>query len=343
VVTVAYRLGVFGWMNHAEMTARNLALHDLTLALDWVHTHIAKFGGDPERITVSGESAGAANALHLAISPLSDSKISGLIHQSGGWPVVGGPTPAEAEARALQLQQTLLGPGGNLEGLRSVSAQKLMEVSGDIYAGMRFGAIQDAESLPRTLQQQVADGDLPALDIVIGTNANESLMYIKPGATNATYLEGRVPTERWPNVLAAAGGDLDQPALFDRLGTAVTFLCPSLTLANAVTSAGGRAFVYRFDRVRPGFDSIGAYHGAELPYVFDRHDSWLPTESVDRTLTRLMLDYWQGFITEGDPNSSDLMVWPPWQSGDHQAVIFSEESSVMPHPDVEFCSVFSDA
>ena len=152
VVTVAYRLGVFGWMNHAEMTARNLALHDLTLALDWVHTHIAKFGGDPERITVSGESAGAANALHLAISPLSDSKISGLIHQSGGWPVVGGPTPAEAEARALQLQQTLLGPGGNLEGLRSVSAQKLMEVSGDIYAGMRFGAIQDAESLPRTLQ-----------------------------------------------------------------------------------------------------------------------------------------------------------------------------------------------
>ena len=92
-----------------------------------------------------------------------------------------------------------------------------------------------------------------------------------------------------------------------------------------------------------GFDSIGAYHGAELPYVFDRHDSWLPTESVDRTLTRLMLDYWQGFITEGDPNSSDLMVWPPWQSGDHQAVIFSEESSVMPHPDVEFCSVFSDS
>ena len=343
VVTVAYRLGVFGWMNHPEMTARNLALHDLTLALDWVHTHIAKFGGDPERITVSGESAGAANALHLALSPLSDSKISRLIHQSSGWPVVEGSTPAETKARALQLQQTLLGPAGSLEGLRSIPAKQLMDASSEVYAGMRFGAIQDAESLPRTLQQQVTDGDLPALDIVIGTNANESLMYIKPTATIASYLEGRVPTERWPNVLAAAGSNLDQRALFDRLRTAVIFLCPSLTLANAVASAGGRAFVYRFDRVRPSFDSIGAYHGAELPYVFDRHDNWLPTESVDRTLTRLMLDYWQGFITQGDPNGSDLMVWPTWQSGDHQAVIFSEESSVMPHPDVELCSVFSDS
>ena len=342
VVTVAYRLGVFGWMNHPEMAASNLALHDLSLALDWVHTHITNFGGDPERITVSGESAGAANALHLALSPLSGTKIHGVIHQSGGWPVVGGPTLTEAKARAMQLQEVLLGPNGSLEGLRDVPAKNLMDVTGDIYAGMRFGAIEDAESLPRTLQQRVTDGDLPPLDIIIGTNANESLMYIRPGATVASYLEGRVSTERWPAVLAAAGDGLDEEALFDRLGTAVTFLCPSLTLADAVSAAGGRAFVYRFDRVRPGFNSIGAYHGAELPYVFDRHDNWLPTESEDRTLTRTLLDYWHGFVTRGDPNGSELMTWPPWQPSDHQAVIFSEESSVMPHPDVEFCSVFSD-
>lgn len=343
VVTVAYRLGVFGWMNHPDMTTRNLALHDLSLALDWVHAHIAKFGGDPERITVSGESAGAANALHLALSPLSASKIRGVIHQSGGWPVVGGPTPAETSARALQLQQTLLGLDGSLEGLRRVPAQKLMEVSADIYAGMRFGAIQDAESLPRTLQQQVADGDLPPLDIIIGTNANESLMYIQPQATVATYLEGRVPTARWPNVLAAAGDGLDQGALFDRLGTAVTFLCPSLTLANAVSAAGGRAFVYRFDRVRPGFDSIGAYHGAELPYVFDRHDAWLPTEETDRSLTELMLQYWQRFMTQGEPGGVGMRNWPRWQPADQKAVIFSEDSKVKSHPDTEFCSVLSGA
>jgi para-nitrobenzyl esterase len=242
----------------------------------------------------------------------------------------------------MQLQNVLLGPNGSLEDLRDVPAKTLMDVTGDIYAGMRFGAIQDAESLPRTLQQRVTDGDLPPLDIIIGTNANESLMYIRPGATVASYLEGRVSEARWPAVVAAAGAGLDEEALFDRLGTAVTFLCPSLTLADAVSAAGGRAFVYRFDRVRPGFNSIGAYHGAELPYVFDRHDNWLPTESEDRTLTRVLLDYWHSFVTQGDPNGSGLMTWPSWQPSDHQAVIFSEGSSVMPHPDVEFCSVFSD-
>ena len=342
VVTVAYRLGVFGWMNHPEMATSNLALHDLSLALDWVHTHIAEFGGDPERITVSGESAGAANALHLALSPLSGTKISGVIHQSGGWPVVGGPTPAEAKARALELQQTLLGPKGSLEGLRDLPAQKLMDVTGDIYSGMRFGAIEDTESLPRTLQQRVADGDLPPLNIIIGTNANESLMYIKPEATVASYLQDRIPAHRWSAVVAAAGDGLDERTTFDRLGTAVTFLCPSLMLADAMGSAGGRVFVYRFDRVRPNFDSIGAYHGAELPYVFDRHDAWLPTEAIDNGLTEMMVGYWHRFISQGDPNGPDLMVWPQWQPTDQKAVIFSEDSSVMLHPDSEFCAVLSD-
>jgi para-nitrobenzyl esterase len=342
VVTVAYRLGVFGWMNHPEMTTRNLALHDLSLALDWVHTHIAKFGGDPERITVSGESAGAANALHLALSPLSGTKIHGVIHQSGGWPAVGGPTPKETRSRAQQLQQVLLGPEGSLEGLRDLPAQKLMDVTGDIYSGMRFGAIEDTESLPRTLQQRVADGDLPPLNIIIGTNANESLMYIKPEATVASYLQDRIPAHRWSAVVAAAGDGLDERTTFDRLGTAVTFLCPSLMLADAMGSAGGRVFVYRFDRVRPNFDSIGAYHGAELPYVFDRHDAWLPTEAVDNGLTEMMVGYWHRFISQGDPNGPDLMVWPQWQPTDQKAVIFSEDSSVMLHPDSEFCAVLSD-
>jgi para-nitrobenzyl esterase len=107
-------------------------------------------------------------------------------------------------------------------------------------------------------------------------------------------------------------------------------------------SAGGRVFVYRFDRVRPNFDSIGAYHGAELPYVFDRHDAWLPTEAVDNGLTEMMVGYWHRFISQGDPNGPDLMVWPQWQPTDQKAVIFSEDSSVMLHPDSEFCAVLSD-
>ncbi len=341
VVTVAYRLGVFGWMNHPQMALRNLALHDLALALSWVHSHVARFGGDPERITVSGESAGAANALHLALSPLSGEKLSGIIHQSGGWPVVEGATSAEAHALALALQHSLLGSTGSLDGLRGVPAQALMERAAEVYSGVRFGAIQDAESLPRTLQHRVAVGDVPPLDIIIGTNANESLMYIRPEATAASYLGGRVPPHRWSAVLSSLGDGIENAEIFDRLGTALTFTCPSLSLATAIALAGGRSWVYRFDRVRPGFEGIGAYHGAELPYVFDRHDAWLPTDETDRTLTKMMLEYWQGFISRGEPNGQDLLTWPLWQVHSQQAVIFSEASNVMAHPDVALCEVLS--
>ena len=106
VVTVAYRLGVFGWLSHPEMEARNLALYDLAMSLEWVYQHIGKFGGDPNRITVSGESSGATNALHLAVSPLSRGRVGGLIHQSGGWPLDDTPDRNEATARGHRARTT---------------------------------------------------------------------------------------------------------------------------------------------------------------------------------------------------------------------------------------------
>jgi len=342
VVTVAYRLGVFGWMHHPDMARANLGLLDLALALDWVYQHIGAFGGDPGRITVSGESAGAANALHLAISPLSRDRIRGVIHQSGGWPVTGGPTPEQAADRALALQQQLLGADGSLEKLRALPAEALIAATPEVYRGVRFGALQDDESLPRTLQQRVRDGDLPPLDMIIGSNANESLMYIRPGDTAAAYLKERLPEESWPEVLGSFEDDASEQSILDRLGTGLTFLCPSLTLADAISRSGGRAWVYRFDRVRPGFASIGAYHGAELPYVFDRHDDWLPMEPVDRALTETLVDYWKGFISRGDPNGQGVPEWPVWETEGQQAVIFSDASKVMTHPDLAFCELLSE-
>jgi len=76
VVTVGYRLGVFGWLSHPDMSIQNAGLHDLIVALNWIHTHIGAFGGDPTRITVSGESAGADNALHLALAPAMKGRVS---------------------------------------------------------------------------------------------------------------------------------------------------------------------------------------------------------------------------------------------------------------------------
>ena len=129
VVSVAYRLGIFGWLNHPEMTIKNPALHDLAMSLAWVREHIAAFGGDPERLTVVGESAGADNAIHLAISPLSQGRFRGLIQQSGGWSFDEGPDTPAAEAHALEFQRSLLGETGSLDGLRGIPSAQLLEAA----------------------------------------------------------------------------------------------------------------------------------------------------------------------------------------------------------------------
>ena len=157
------------------------------------------------------------------------------------------------------------------------------------------------------------------------------------------YLEGYFPPETWDDIKVMLGADLSELAQMDRLRSAVQYTCPSLALAQAAQDAGGAAYVYRFDRVREDFDAIGAYHGAELPYVFDTHDAWIPTDVVDYQITNALVDYWVAFLTNGSPNESESgdtetgrMIWPAWTQK-HQALIVSDEVSAQTHPDAALC------
>ena len=91
--------------------------------------------------------------------------------------------------------------------------------------------------------------------------------------------------------------------------------CPSLRFADAVAAAGVPTWVYRFARTRPGD------HGAEIPYVFDTHDAWLPTDADDRLLTRRMMDYWLNFARTGDPNGETLPTSPRWRAGGEALIL----------------------
>ena len=300
VVTVAYRLGVFGWLSHPDMNIQNAGLHDLIAALDWVSENITAFGGDPSRIVVSGESAGADNALHLALSPAMSGKLAGVIHQSAGWSVTSTLSRDTGFALGKTLVEHHLGPEGDFEGLKHIAAQDLLDSQVKLFSDHYFSPIPDAETLPIPLEDVVEGGTFPKLDLIIGSNRNESLMYLPEGARLEDYLEGFFPVESWGEIRRLLGTDLSELAQMDRLRSAVQYTCPSLTLASALHNAGGSAYVYRFDRVREGFEPIGAYHGAELPYVFDRHDPWMPTSDVDRKITAAMVDYWMAFLTS-DP------------------------------------------
>ena len=149
----------------------------------------------------------------------------------------------------------------------------------------------------------------------------------------------------------------------DRLRSALRYTCPSLSLAQAAQEAGGSAYVYRFDRMREGFEAIGAYHGAELPYVFDTHDPWMPTNAIDHQITDALVDYWIAFLTTGSPNESQSghtetgdpemggseinsaekgrAMWSAW-SQQQQALVIADEISTQTHPDAALCE-FLDA
>lgn len=337
LVSVAYRLGAFGFLSHPELPDRNFALHDLALALHWVKDHIAAFGGDPGRITLMGESAGAANASHVMVSPLSAGLAKRLIHQSGGWQFDGLADPAEAESRGLALERTLVPAEGGLDVMRQSSAKSVLEAAAAVYEDYYFSPVPDSSSLPAALGELADRGSLPPFDVLLGTNADEALMYLEADDTVRGWLaENLEPGQR-----ATVTDELDPTKTdreqLNRLRTAAQFACPSMRLASAAARAGGRSFVYQFTRVRDGFETVGAYHGAELPYVFDTHDEWLPTRAGDRELTAKMVDYWLSFAANGTPESDGTASWPRWQEDSQRVLVLGDTLAEQAFPDFALC------
>jgi para-nitrobenzyl esterase len=130
----------------------------------------------------------------------------------------------------------------------------------------------------------------------------------------------------------------------DVLSTAQTYVCPSLRLAAHLSTIKKDIYVYEFNKVRPGkmAASMGAYHGAELPYVFDTHDDWLPTDEDDRALTKLMQHYWGNFIKTGNPNSSAAVPWPRYQSSTGQVLRLDQTSDAGRHASASVCQALAN-
>ena len=145
---------------------------------------------------------------------------------------------------------------------------------------------------------------------MFGFNADEMLMYL--GTPTAERWHEAVEALSEPGAVEEVLAGLPIPQRFDELASATQFTCPSIALATGFAVGGAPTYVYRFDRIRAGDHGIGAYHGAEIPYVFDTHDAWLPTDDVDRELTRRMMGYWLSFAATGDPNHDDAPLWPRW-------------------------------
>lgn len=341
VITVAYRLGPFGFMAHPQLEESNFGLTDLVMALNWIKQYSGRLGGDPTNITLVGESSGASNISHLIAMPSAAGLFNRVIHQSAGWAL------QESVSRddALTLGSALGEATGSasIAALRKLPALAIDIAAQKVYAEAGFDPHLDA-GLASSPLEAVINNRANTVDLLIGSNADEWKMYLEPDESSSEWLAQNVEDSRINAVTGTLEG-LDEASKLDRLITSVNYTCPSLRLAGETANTGARTWVYYFSRRRVGEQAaeMGAYHGAELPYVFDTHDAWLPTNSDDRALTQSMMHYWVNFARHGDPNGENLVDWPAFSSEyDRNTLRLDSQIEAIVHPYASLCEALFD-
>ncbi len=304
LVAVNYRLGVFGFLAHPELTAEsshhssgNYALMDQMQALKWVKQNISAFGGDPGNITIGGQSAGAMDVGALLVSPVAKGMFQRAVSESGG-PI--GPSPLlptlkEAEATGVLFGEAAGAPKGKgqLAALRALTAQQVLD------AGLKYTA-PDKEGVPThpgpstdvdgwVITEQpaasVRKGNVNKVPLLIGSNIQEfsfsrsSVIKTGDAADPVDQVVARIKQvfgSEAPEALKVYGlSGKNEPSADPALGTVGTqlmtdsyFRCPAIMTSEWLSSKGDTVYLYQFEHPLPGTGSPSTRHSGELPYVF---------------------------------------------------------------------------
>ncbi len=351
VVSLNYRLGILGFVYLKDLAGAdasytgNCGLLDQIAALEWVRENITAFGGDPDQVTVMGESAGARSIGALLGMPAAKGLFQRAILQSGA---AGNLVTRPRATRVAQALLTKLGlETAQLSALADVPLEALLKVQPEL--GREFGGtlayspMIDGETLPRHPSVMIAQGSAAHVAILAGTNRDEWRLFAmmrggpKVDEEQLKHIFGDEAKPAFSMYTEARADKSPELAWIDMMSDMV-FRMPAIRLAEGQVRQGAPVWMYRFDWESPAFGGIlGAAHAMDIPFVFNTLDVGLSRaftgDSPSRQpLADLMHASWAAFISSGNPAIASLPAWPPYDLDRRATMIFNDVAHVVDDP-----------
>ncbi len=360
VVTLNYRLGVFGWMHAPTLGAYgNEGLLDQTAALFWVRREIAAFGGDPNNVTVFGQSAGGFDIAHLMAMPAATGAFDKAIPMSGSLI----PTITKVEARAIA-EKFLLRFGGwdDPERMRRVDATDILDyqvaLTGGGFGGARFGPVADGYSLGLDAEARIGAGiQTKGMPLLLGHTKNEFNLFNSSStgpvemsdndllaAATAPFggMRAAEGVDRYQRAREVRGEATDNTAVWNAIMTDSMFRIPAVKTAEAQRRHTEGVWSYRFDYPSPAYEGrLGSCHSLDIPFIWGTYEA----ENMKRfcgdaspelvSLSETMMQTYLAFAKTGNPNHERLPEWPTYDAGERAVMTLNHNCEVVNAPGEE--------
>jgi para-nitrobenzyl esterase len=355
-ISIAYRLGPLGFLATPELSKEqgghsgNYGLLDQIAGLQWVKRNIAAFGGNPDKVTIFGESAGGISVSMLCASPLAKGLFEGAISESGGsfGPALSDhqagenvPTLAEAEKKGVAFISGL--GASSIASARTLSAADIQKHVG---AGLGSGWWPnfDGYVLLGDQYKLYEKGKYNDTPVLIGTNADEGALFVA-STTMQKYKESVDSGYGMfaHNILAAYPDTSETQALRSArdLARDINFGWSTWSWARLQSSTGkGKVFLYYFNHRpnypdTPRFKDWGPAHGSEISFVFGNFTKQMPATPEDKLVSAQLMSYWTNFAKYANPNGKGLPEWPAFNNSNQQAMELDTPSKAVPMPNLD--------